>query len=159
MTNRHAGGLYAQSIGDTWERIITMRAMQAGVLAIKQHPPVLFESRSKISVLGRAQPDWCIQYDGDRVAWIETKTTDNKNTLKVMSARSHQYDRLIDMLAYGAPAMYLVWWRIDDTVEAYPVDPDVHWRDFVMRRGSGIACGTIADGGIFEALISAFRGK
>ena len=154
--SRHAGGLYAQSIGDTWEQIIAMCAARAGVLAVKQYPPILFSSRSKISVLERAYPDWCIQYDGDRIAWVESKTTKNKSTLKVKRAQSHQYDRLVELMDRGAPAMYLVWWRTDDTVEAYQVDPDTHWEDFVMRRGGGIACGTIEDN-IFAVLVEALR--
>jgi len=156
MSNAHVRGWQNQRRGSQLESdVIAQVAMDANVVAIKQHVETQFVGRGKAIVVGEAWPDF-ILFVRTSAYFFDTKSTGNAKAVSMPKDREHQFERLRHMSALGLPAFYLVHWRQHEVYEAFPVTIWSNW-PFRCRYYEGVvrARGDKWLGEILEGVIDA----
>jgi hypothetical protein len=122
-------------VGQNWEDTLAFQAERERIILVKQWPEVLFLGPGQYRVVSKAWVDYMGAMSGIAFT-MEAKATENKTKLKAPKDRMHQFFTMRGV-SDRIPAFYLVYWKVDETVEVFLIEPDSPW-PFWMKRGEGL---------------------
>lgn len=131
-----------QAVGKSWEHLVelALNQMSPKPYYVRQYPEVIFPGGQPV-VTDKAVPDYFMVWDGVPFLF-DTKSTKNKNYIKVKQKHDNQFFEMVRADRSGIICFYLVEWRENNYVEAFPVrdgDNRKYYNDrFKMVCGEGL---------------------